>query len=155
MPGPGRPPGRCTVVNTVVYQFKYTSANLNIPILVSPGQSHEEARRGSLGNSSLQLTVQGSGMAEICPKFASRFRSKFALCDPQGLRFAPRSGAFRKARDLGVNKFTPGDPQESKKVCLGANKFALEQTNLPLWSKLIHPGNQTCLPKKICPLRDP
>ena len=38
MPGPGRPPGRCTVVNTVVYQFKYTSANLNIPILVSPGQ---------------------------------------------------------------------------------------------------------------------
>ena len=37
-PGPGRPPGRCTVVNTVVYQFKYTSANLNIPILVSPSQ---------------------------------------------------------------------------------------------------------------------
>ena len=40
---------------------------------------HKLLLEASLENSSLQLTVQGSGMAEICPKFASRFGSKFAL----------------------------------------------------------------------------
>ena len=45
----------------------------------------------------LKLLLRGLGLSLLCKI-------------PQGLGFAPRSGAFRKARDLGVNKFTPGGP---------------------------------------------
>ena len=51
-----------------------------------------------LENSSLQLTVQGSGMAEICPKFASRFGSKFALQDPPGSRVCPQVRGFQEGQ---------------------------------------------------------